>query len=951
MSVNNRTVITFMRLFASKLSGFAGTILLGSIFCLIAFGQSASTLYDFDGDRKADISVFRDSNSFWYFSNSSNGLRAMQFGMNGDDPVSADFDGDGKSDLAIYRDGVWWRLMSATNTIDSVHLGLGEDIPVPANFDSDGLADVAVYRPSTGTWYWMGSGGDGSVSYLQFGLDGDIPIPSDFDGDGMADITVFRPSDGIWYRVNSSDSLFNATHFGQSGDTPLRGDFDGDGRSDLAVWRPSTKTWYTLQGPASTPTYTVFGLSDDLPVPADYDGDGKTDIAVFRPTDGAWHRLNSSNGAYVAYQFGLGSDRPVPSSHSCGKRQCQVEQPGTPTATPSNTPTSTSTATNTPTKTPTATPTRTATATPTRTATFTPTRTATATATPTSTATMIASSTPTSTPTVAPTPPTSFTCDYYAAPTGSPSGSGTLSSPWSLQTGLNKTNLIVSGKTLCLQGGVYRGKFKSTLNGGTVRGLSGAIIDGYQQSPLTSAINSSQTSIPVANASLFVTPFQSGGVDTLIVDGEALEIMSISGNNVTVNRAASGSSTGAVSHSAGTPVRLAGSQLVTSGSNTIYRDIEITNSDPLRNWLTDGAEGLRGAGIFNTGSGNKFINLNVHDNLNGIFSGSSSSNTEVYGTLSYNNGMFDSTSDDKGHGMYLENASGYSRIYDNIVFNNFAHGAQLYGRTAAYPGGDLQGNVMANSGSPSGPTDRRRNLIVGPETQPIQDILIQNNYFFHPQNSNGYNIVFGYGAGANNGRILNNYFIGGGGIGLEMQDVTNVTATGNRFYTSNSSAVHIQSEASAFTINNNTYYGTSSSSDKFGNSSASQNQTFSEWKSSTGFDSTSTINSGPLPDTVIVRPNTYQQGRANVIVFVASGAVSISVNLSQAGLSNGQAYAIKNAFNFNGSDVIAGTYNSASPTITLPLNGLAASVAAPIGSSFTPPTTAPNLAIFVVVPR
>ena len=501
-----------------------------------------------------------------------------------------------------------------------------------------------------------------------------------------------------------------------------------------------------------------------------------------------------------------------------------------------------------------------------------------------------------------------------------------------------------------MQSGTYRGKFQSTLNGGTVRGLGGVVIDGYLFTTLSSAINSSQTSISVADASAFVTPWQVGGASTLIVDGEALFINSISGNTITVNRAAAGSSTVPVSHAAGTLVRMAGNQLYTASTNTTYQDIEIKNSDTLRNWNTDGAEGLRGCGIFNTGNGNKFVNLNIHDNLSGIFSGSSSSNTEVYGTLSYNNGVFDDTDQGKGHGMYLENASGYSRIHDNIVLNNFGNGTQLYGRTAAYPGGDIQGNIWANSGAPLGAAIRHHNLVVGPESQPIPDILIQNNYFFHPHNINGYNVVFGYGAGVNNGRILNNYFVGGGGVGLELTGVTNVTATGNKFYTSNSSAVNIQSSQSSYTVDNNTYYATGATSDKFGNITAHANQTFAQWKSATGFDSASTINANPLPDTVIVRPNAYQSGRANVIVFAPSGAASITVNLSLAGLANGQAYTIQNAFNFNGTAVFSGVYISASPTISIPLNGLSTSVVSPLGSSYTPPTTSPQLAVFVVVP-
>jgi hypothetical protein len=534
--------------------------------------------------------------------------------------------------------------------------------------------------------------------------------------------------------------------------------------------------------------------------------------------------------------------------------------------------------------------------------------------------------------------------------TGAASGSGTLSNPWSLQTALSKTAVVVAGKTLCVQAGVYRGKFQSSLNGGTVRGVGGAVIDGYLYTTLSGAMDATQNTITVADASIFVTPWQAGAATSLIVDGEALYINGVSGNTISVNRAAAGSSTAAVAHNAGALVRMAGNQLYTTGSNTTYQDLEIRNSDPLRNWNTDGAEGLRGCGVFNTGNGNKFVNLNIHDNLNGIFSGSSSSNTEVYGTLSYNNGMFDDTDQGKGHGMYLENASGYSRIHNNIVLNNFGNGTQLYGRTAAYPGGDIQGNVWANSGAPLGATIRHHNLVVGPETQRIADILIQNNCFFHPHGVLGYNMVFGYGAGVDNGSILNNYFVGGGGIGLELTDVTNVTATGNKFYTTNSSGINIQSSQSAYNVNNNSYYGTASNADEFGNVTAHANQTFSLWKSSTGFDSASTISSSAMPDTVIIRPNAYQAGRANVIVYAPSGAASININLSTAGLVNGQLFTIQNAFNFNGAPLISATFNAASPIISIPLNGLTTSVTPPIGSSYTPPTTSPQMAVFVVLP-
>jgi hypothetical protein len=60
--------------------------------------------FDYDGDGKADLSVFRPSAGSWYISNSSNNqFIAIQFGVAEDKPLVGDFDGDGKSDLTVFR--------------------------------------------------------------------------------------------------------------------------------------------------------------------------------------------------------------------------------------------------------------------------------------------------------------------------------------------------------------------------------------------------------------------------------------------------------------------------------------------------------------------------------------------------------------------------------------------------------------------------------------------------------------------------------------------------------------------------------------------------------------------------------------------------------------------------------------------------------------------------------
>ena len=79
----------------------------------------------------------------------------------------------------------------------------------------------------------------------------------------------------------------------------------------------------------------------------------------------------------------------------------------------------------------------------------------------------------------------------------------------------------------------------------------------------------------------------------------------------------------------------------------------------------------------------------------------------------------------------------------------------------------------------------------------------------------------------------------------------------------------------------------------------------------------------------------------------------MSVNLSTSGLVNGQNYEIRNAQNYFGPPVLAGTYNSASPVVSIPMTSAASlAIAQPFGIDLAPRTTTlPEFGVFVIVPN
>ncbi|OHA40565.1 MAG: hypothetical protein A3G59_00690 [Candidatus Taylorbacteria bacterium RIFCSPLOWO2_12_FULL_47_20] len=330
------------------------------------------------------------------------------------------------------------------------------------------------------------------------------------------------------------------------------------------------------------------------------------------------------------------------------------------------------------------------------------------------------------------------------------------------------------------------------------------------------------------------------------------------------------------------------------GSYVWFMGFEVTNTDPneMRN-IRNGASS-RGAGV-RTGAvkGNKFINLVVHDHVWGFSLFSASSDLEVYGNIIYNNGI---TVDSKEHGIYTQNEFGAKVYTDNIIFGSFSeYGMHAYGSSAAFLNNfTMDGNVLIQD----------KFLFGG--GKPSRDSVVKNNFIYYTGEEG---MRVGGVGGSVNVSVQNNIVYGASVFGAPA---TGLEVTGNKFYGS-------VGGISTSQYPNNTY-----------------------------------APSGGSGVEIFVRPNAYEQGRGNVVIYNWARQSSVAVDLSKVGLKSGDTYQVRNVMNYtnNSASVIAaGTYSGGS--VNLPMTGLSA--AKPLGNLSSVPShlanpsfTGPVFAAFVV---
>ena len=376
--------------------------------------------------------------------------------------------------------------------------------------------------------------------------------------------------------------------------------------------------------------------------------------------------------------------------------------------------------------------------------------------------------------------------------------------------------------------------------------------------------------------------------------------------------------------------------LTVDGAYTIFWGLEITNRITQR---TD----TRHSGIYlRDGHDIKIVNNIIHDTGMGIFGEPGAHNCEMYGNIIFNGGWQTATRSN-GHSMYMkEDASGQKIIRNNIMFDMFGLGFHAYADAGTGPIDNMtiEGNIIFNSGTLSD-IYTSSNILIGGEDA-ADNIIVQNNYTYFSPGLGAYNVRLGY-TGTLNGSITfsGNYLVGAGPV-LEQRFWNSANVQGNTF-SGSGTMVDFRDSTNGYTWKNNSYFRDSSASAwKYLGSSYS----LPSWKTQTSLGSGDHGASVPTTTAIAVIPNSYEPGRANIVVYNWGNVSSIAVSVGGI-LASGDQYAVWNVQTILGSPVATGTYNGGG-TISVPLAGVTPT--APIGGSPAAPVqTGPAFNAFLLV--
>lgn len=372
------------------------------------------------------------------------------------------------------------------------------------------------------------------------------------------------------------------------------------------------------------------------------------------------------------------------------------------------------------------------------------------------------------------------------------------------------------------------------------------------------------------------------------------------------------------------------STLVARGAYTWYWGFELTNPAPQQEQPLHGLD-LRGPGT-------KAINLVIHDATeDGVFIGPEAVGAEVTGSIVYNNGRVDNLT----HGIYCKSAGGTLLLEDNIVFDNWASGFHCYANDGPYIQHiDLEGNVAFNNYIWGVPWDT--DILVG-GVYPATGITVNENYTYRSSFANTQTADIGSDVVTNQDLVCtNNYFVGGW---WRLGAWTTATVRGNALFNfTTGGMMWTLGDLSGQAWSDNIFFGDSAI--VAWRHDSTDATTFNGWRAEAGLvDPGGYGASAPTEMKVVVRPNRYEHGRANIIIYNWAQQNTATVDVS--GILNvGDRYVVRNAEDFYGPPVADSSYTGG--PLQLPIASV--TPPSPVGVTTPPaPATGPTFNVYVLM--
>ena len=319
----------------------------------------------------------------------------------------------------------------------------------------------------------------------------------------------------------------------------------------------------------------------------------------------------------------------------------------------------------------------------------------------------------------------------------------------------------------------------------------------------------------------------------------------------------------------------------------------------------------------------------------------------IYGSIVWGNGVYDKHANGeqwpRGSGLYGQTDQGNRLFKDNVFFRNFTFGLKLYGQQATIKGAIVEGNIAFKS--------YVNPIRITTTNYSMENISLTNNYTYADETEGRGGVAIGDDI-INSGLIVKgNYFVDGksqgGALGVSAFD--NVEISNNTIITTATKDNALKPRLFTYKPtfkptnikwNNNSYYGGRDSSlndDNIINNILadgtpayfwSETQWLEEFKP---FDKDSTFSRNyPTQNMIVVRPNLYERGRGHIAIYNWQGLSTVDVDVSDLGLSDGEAYEVRDIQNYYGTQradnnsygkpLMSGVYSQENPILTLPMN-------------------------------